>query len=206
MEFLAHLANLPDERETGEARRFMIHFQGLFENEVPWTVIQEWTIRLVEEEAPSVPPDEQLWKFWLLPLRDAVRQIWKSTDTRFKEWGVFRILEKFFLVGDRTVGIGPVLDDREWQLGTLGPPSDSEEALMLLVRRANLTKFCGNSSCETPFFWASRRSQKYCCEPCAAPAQREAKNKWWASHGPEWRKERHQKQERKGGKHGKRSR
>jgi hypothetical protein len=190
-QFLTHLANLPDSPDRPPAVRRLKHLFGdFFEQEIPWTRIHEWVISVEEEDAGELSRDEQLWQFWLLPLRNVVRVIWESTDDRFRRWGIFKVLEKFFSVGDRRLSVGPVHDDVEWHLGSLGPPSLCEEALTLLVRHPALTKLCANSDCQTKYFFAVRRSQKFCSDVCAIPAQRKAKNQWWAAHGPEWRRRR----------------
>jgi hypothetical protein len=68
---------------------------------------------------------------------------------------------------------------------------------------ADRMKYCPNPSCAAPYFIAKRRSQKYCCDTCALPSQREFKRQWWAEHGNAWRKAREalaKKSRRKGGK------
>ena len=49
---------------------------------------------------------------------------------------------------------------------------------------------CGNPNCAAPYFFATRKGQKYCTDSCAAYGQRLAKSRWWAEHGEEWRKKR----------------
>jgi hypothetical protein len=191
--FLAHLANLPDQADARDVHYFKRHFGELFLPEVPWSVVDHWAIRVEEEDVVELSKDERLWKYWLVPLRNAVRVIWVSPDLRIKQWGVFRVLEKYFLVGDRSLSVGPVHDDSEWFVGHLGPPSFCESAMLQLVRFARLTKLCVNPGCQTPYFLASRQSQQYCSEPCALPAQRKSQRKWWAANGPDWRRSRRAK-------------
>jgi hypothetical protein len=38
---------------------------------------------------------------------------------------------------------------------------------------------CPNPACPAPYFFATRKGQKFCSAVCAEPAQREAKRKWW---------------------------
>jgi len=40
----------------------------------------------------------------------------------------------------------------------------------------------------------TKPGQKFCSDPCAAPAKREAKLKWWRRHGRQQRKEKAKKQ------------
>jgi hypothetical protein len=44
-------------------------------------------------------------------------------------------------------------------------------------------RLCRNRACEHPFFIAGRKTQKYCSNPCAAPAKRAAKLRWWVRVG-----------------------
>jgi len=65
-----------------------------------------------------------------------------------------------------------------------------EQALLHLVREANRARYCQNPDCPAPYFFAARRSQKYCSDICALPAQREFKGRWWVEHGNRWREQR----------------
>ena len=181
--FLLQLANLDEEAVP----RFKRRFGDLFFPEVPALLIQNWAIRVEEEDVVDLSADEKLWKYWLLPLRDSVRRLWIS-DERDKRWGTFRILEKYFLIGSSRLAEGPVKDDVEWFLPpNLGPETTCEQIFTYMTGR---TSRCQNASCHTPYFFAIRRSQKYCSDVCAIPAQREFKRKWWAENGPEWRHKR----------------
>jgi hypothetical protein len=117
-----------------------------------------------------LPEDEKFWKYWLLPLRDSVRRLWTS-DERDKRWGTFKILEKYFLIGSSRVAEAPVRDDTEWFLpANLGSETICEHIFTYMTGH---TSRCCNGDCHTPYFFAIRRSQKYCSELCALPAQRE---------------------------------
>lgn len=41
---------------------------------------------------------------------------------------------------------------------------------------------CPNPTCSTPYFFATKKGQKFCSTVCAIPAQRAAKRKWWNEH------------------------
>jgi hypothetical protein len=200
---LEFLANLPDETDARKALYFKLHYWGFFEPEIPLETVREWAQRIEEEdfgaeEEKEKKQKERLWTYWLLPLRNAVRIVWVSSDLRFRQWAIFRILEKFFLVGDPRVSTEPVLADSERFLRGLGPqPSPCEKALMLLVPHPGLTKICENSGCEDRYFWAVRQSQKFCSERCALPAVRLSKRMWWGAHGSDWRRTRKKKQQRR---------
>ncbi len=196
-DFLASLANLPDQSDAPAVRRFNLQFGQLFEPEIPRALILHWAVRGEEEDVIDLSEDERICRYWLLPLRNAVRVVWTKADLRFKQWGVFRILEKYLLVGDRSLSVGPVDDEGEWFIGSLDPPTFCENALMQLVEFATLTKFCRNPECRTPYFLATRESQKFCSGPCAKPAQRSSKRSWWAANGREWRRRREKGQNRR---------
>src|SRR5262249_14737577 len=61
--------------------------------------------------------------------------------------------------------------------------------LLRATKVADRMRYCPTLDCDTPYFLARRRSQKYCSETCAAPAQRQFKKDWWTEHGSKWRKQ-----------------
>jgi len=64
-------------------------------------------------------------------------------------------------------------------------------------------RFRANPDCKAPYFFARRRSQKYCRDLCALPSQKEFKRRWCAEHGEARRKARkasEKKSQRKRGK------
>lgn len=194
---LDDLVNLPD--DSVAAGRFERRFGDMFLPDVPPMLITQWKGRIYEEDAADLSDNDFLWKHWLPSLRNAVRVVWKSPDYRLKHWGVFRILEKYFAIGDRSISSGPVQDSVEWLFGSLGSPIPFELALMRLLKAPQSTRFCANPDCGAPYFWAEHASQRYCSPPCGRRAQRESKRIWWEANGPEWRRARavEQKQRRK---------
>jgi hypothetical protein len=50
-------------------------------------------------------------------------------------------------------------------------------------------RVCQNEKCSARYFIGERKDQKYCSTNCAAPAQREAKRKWWGDNRGKTRKE-----------------
>jgi len=78
-----------------------------------------------------------------------------------------------------------------------------EIALCYCLHSVDRLRVCQNHECNAPYFFAKRRSQKYCSDICALPAQREFKRRWWAEHGEAQRRSRKasvKKPHRKGGK------
>jgi hypothetical protein len=87
---------------------------------------------------------------------------------------------------------------------------ESPAFVLVLLRAlhvADRMRHCPNAACPAPYFIARRRSQKYCSDACALPAQREFKALWWKNYGTEWQRARRakakrgsRKSQRKGGK------
>jgi len=70
------------------------------------------------------------------------------------------------------------------------PEEIADPFVLVLLRALHIAdrlRVCPNQQCPAPYFIAKRRSQKYCSEACALPAQREFKRAWWAEHGAQWR-------------------
>jgi hypothetical protein len=54
------------------------------------------------------------------------------------------------------------------------------EALVYYFRRnGDHALHCPNPDCPAPYFFATKKGQKYCSEKCAEPTQRAAKLRWW---------------------------
>jgi len=83
----------------------------------------------------------------------------------------------------------------------LGQPGESLDGFVMVllyaVKHAHLLRFCANSGCKEPYFVARRGSQIYCSSPCAQPAQKEAKIKWWNEHGAKQREKSRGKKKKK---------
>ena len=180
--FLEGLANLND-GDSG-FRWFQSNFPYVLEDAraAVGSVIQSWAVDTEEEDYKERPFPELLHKYWLLPLRETVRAIWRAPDIRTKQWGVFRISQDFFLQGDPSLSHVPLANTADLYL-QLKPPRPTERLLLEIIRWSELTCCCSNPDCVTPYFIASRRGQKYCTAECSKPAQREFKRKWWAEKG-----------------------
>jgi len=57
-----------------------------------------------------------------------------------------------------------------------------EAAIFHLRQNRKRALHCPNPDCPAPYFFASKKGQKYCSPECAKPAQRESKRRWWAEH------------------------
>ena len=124
----------------------------------------------------SIDPSEQEVN-WIWTLREQLRRVWDQPDQRTREWGVFLLLlTTRGEAGSRHVTLLGFP-------GPLPPPTPFELALLHFVKTADRARHCQNPDCVAPYFFAKRRSQKYCSEVCALPAQRAFKRQWWAEHG-----------------------
>jgi hypothetical protein len=179
---LVALANLPDE---GGLRRLQEEFPYLLKDLNPLTTTMnnfpDADVDCSYYGSPSTP--EEKWKYWLLPLRDTFRALWREPDLRTKQWATFRISQDFFSQGRGDLLRGPFEGSFDIALMGLKPRTSTERLLLEFTELAELTRYCGNPGCPTPFFIARRRSQKYCSCKCSKPAQREAKLKWWRNTG-----------------------
>jgi len=130
-------------------------------------------------------PEEQranhVWR-----LRQLLRHVWDQPDKRTREWGIFLLL--LTTRGEAGSGHITLLGFP----GPLPPPTPFEEALLHFVDIGDRARHCQNPECAAPYFFAARRSQKYCSGECALPAQQESKKRWWDEHGSEWRRTREQ--------------
>lgn len=55
-----------------------------------------------------------------------------------------------------------------------------EAAIFHLRHNRNRALHCPNPECPAPYFFSTKKGQKYCSLECAKPSQRESKRKWWA--------------------------
>lgn len=63
------------------------------------------------------------------------------------------------------------------------PPSivtPVEAAIFHLRRNRKRALHCPNSECPAPYFFSTKKGQKFCSLACAKPSQRAAKRRWWA--------------------------
>jgi hypothetical protein len=170
---------------------------GWFQRRFPY-VLEELTPRIVSmeteygdsEEFPFNAPlgdDKSKFKYWLLPLRATLRAIWRAPDRRTKRWGMFRVSQDFFLQGDHGLLHVPLENSADDVLSGLKAPTRTELLLLHFTRWSDLTRYCDNPECSSPYFIARDPRQKYCSDACAKPAQRECKRNWWAKHGRQQR-------------------
>ncbi len=157
----------------------------------------------------EVPTEEDLARFsrvklgnLLFLLRSMVQSIWRAPNAREREFRAWTFHKLFLDKGAIRFLAAPGVFDH------VAPPSPFEQSLLYLLKAADRARYCGNPNCVAPYFFAKRRSQKYCSDACSQPAQREFKQQWWLEVGKARREARRKAQEkvrakRQRGKHAK---
>jgi hypothetical protein len=182
--FLERLANLePDNARAAEV--FGRTFRDLFPTH---------GVRIVVRPDEPVNPELLFYRassFLTRGVRPVIQKIWREPSARLKEAGFM------LLAGQYMCESGEINAERALRseygldpLSDLSPGLDSFVMVLLhALKNVHLLRYCANPECKEPYFVARRGSQIYCSSPCAEPAQREAKLKWWHERGDARRKE-----------------
>jgi hypothetical protein len=120
-------------------------------------------------------------------LRDFLRRAWQATDPRAREWWCFQIREAYMRkvrLENRVAleGEEAVFDffPRDEDLMPDVPPITAfEAALFHFQHQAKRARRCRNLECPAPYFFASKKNQKFCDTSCSQPARRESNRIWW---------------------------
>ena len=141
------------------------------------------TFYFVGTQAASVNRSPGIELSRITILKGYLEDMW-SPDERTKQYYFFRLVGALASSANKD-GVTP------WRRSKALPlPTPFEDAVQSLARAH--THRCQNPDCPAPYFLATRRAQKYCTEKCAGYGQKEAKKRWWAKQGREWRKTRQQ--------------
>lgn len=115
---------------------------------------------------------------------------WESANLRHFEWYTWKaqmeyefqaasarhnLIEPGITAENRQDAIAAVTESSE-------PPAiitPVEAAIFYLRRNHKRALCCPNPDCPAPYFFASKKGQKYCSPECAKPSQRESKRRWW---------------------------
>jgi hypothetical protein len=150
--------------------------------------VDVWFVRHLamnaEEEKynPSCPDEDLILRYWLVPLRQTLRALWRVQDKMTRTWGMFRISQDWFLQGRRDLIRFPRANDSDL-LGVLRAPSKTERLLSELVDLFEMARFCPNPQCVAPYFIATQPNQKFCGDGCARFGKRESQRRYWAEKG-----------------------
>ncbi len=116
---------------------------------------------------------------------------WESVDLRHFEWYTWRAqMEYEFQAASARhnfleSGVSPEnFPNAAAAIIESGEPPQTitpvEAAIFYLRQNRRRALRCPNPDCLAPYFFASKKSQKYCSPECAKPSQRESKRRWWA--------------------------
>jgi hypothetical protein len=190
--FLEELASMSDERLHDSEHKAVDAFEERYGDIIPYKWLFSTSRKSIEEAAPGsllrlIDPRNLIYS--TPSLRDALRAIWIAPDKRTKEWGVFRLIESAVISDTNPTphSASTTFQIVDGHVLPLPPPTSLEYCLRYLLRNGNRAVVCANAECPAQYFFAGRRSQKYCSEECAQPAQRKFKREWWAKNGEKWR-------------------
>jgi hypothetical protein len=115
----------------------------------------------------------------VINLAKLVRYSWRQPTALDREVGLLSLLQDFVVLHATDPGLAARF---RFQPLTI--------VLLQAIHIADRMRVCGNLECPAPYFIARRRSQRYCTEECAKPAQQAHKRAWWKEHGDAWRRNR----------------
>jgi hypothetical protein len=115
----------------------------------------------------------------ILSLRELLRRAWERPTTQQRETRILEMLLDMSRLYTQATGV---------VFTVIGEPIGI--LLLEAIRSADRMRVCGSTECPAPYFIASRRSQRFCCDACSLPAQREYKRRWWNEHGAVWQAKR----------------
>lgn len=180
-QFLRELVNLhPDGFER---------FQNQFGHLIPPRRLGEGNVWVMDAITNSEynQSKEEIAESTIRDYQQQIRRIWTVSDLRTKRFGIFLIWYQALAFEDPRYTMSLAFPI------PLGPARPFEQVLEYMLTHSDKMRFCGNTECPAPYFFAKRRSQKYCSEACALPAQQAHKRQWWAEHGEEHRESRKMK-------------
>lgn len=191
IKFLEALANLaPDDRSF---QRFRRHYGGWFVMKLPALPAKAGVPMKLEPLTEDSIRDSQRRLVWMP--RNCLRSIWGTLGLESKQRLVAGCLYPLALQTSLYVSFPDpqTFLTSDTPLGEFPPPTALEQAVMFLLRSLDRLYMCRNPRCETPYFVALHRNQRFCSEPCAQVGQRESKHRWWDAKGTRWRKQRAKK-------------
>jgi hypothetical protein len=101
-----------------------------------------------------------------------VADAWAAADPRVRDWQMFTLRMEITRC---------TFPEGYWRW-TPPPSTPLEQALNHLQREWYRARHCPGRNCVARCFFASRKGQKFCSEPCSALAKAEAKRRWWKEH------------------------
>jgi hypothetical protein len=190
--FLTHLANLLP--NANSIASFWKRFGYIIPTRKPIGIERIGLKSKMKREDIQLERFEEEWNNVQLDnLQHQLRTLWCVPDIRTKQYLIFLMWRQ------ELVANNPMYANLHGFPVPLPPPTPFEQVMQYLLSVSDRTLICANPSCYAQYFIAKRRSQKYCSDACAQPAQQQYKLQWWRMHGSEWRaKRKPKKSQRKG--------
>ena len=130
---------------------------------------------------------------WLLvaQVQDSLRAAWDAPDLRRREWFIFQARRSYHwstVIDPIETAMLNTGDERilqklrsELAAARRAVPAltQFERVAYHFHRIADRARHCANPECPAPYFFASKKGQKYCSSKCSAPSQRDQKRRWW---------------------------
>jgi hypothetical protein len=134
-----------------------------------------------------------------------LRRAWDAPDLRKSDWYTRAAQSEYeYLAASARHGVTPLeevmernkdgtvvrrsAEDRakiESALREIGEPpaviTPVEAATFYLQHNRDRALHCPNPECPAPYFFRTKKGQKFCSPECAKPSQRESKRQWWAA-------------------------
>lgn len=133
-------------------------------------------------------PREQL-EIFAPAFRTTLRRLWQEQDLRQRDWYLYRLRDIYhqliltlenpgsFEYGSKESTLLRRLTDRLFQ--DVPRVSPFEAAIFWLQANQSRMLYCQNPMCETPYFFRTKKGQKFCSPECANPVRKESKRRWW---------------------------
>jgi hypothetical protein len=121
----------------------------------------------------------------LVTYRGVLRDIWDTPDARRRDWLIFELRDAY--QRERTQARTEVRETFELMprsglyggyFGAVPEETAFESAMVHLARTTHLLLHCPNVGCAAPYFFRSKKGQKFCSPACADPSRRESKRRW----------------------------
>jgi hypothetical protein len=160
----------------------------------PWEQMSGGSKRVSGHRIQLFGPLEEMQEFERISdLSSHLRSIWSAPTLQAKKFRTLLLHEIVSSAGSPEFLVHPeVVED-------FLPPGPFSQAILHLIESANRALVCENPECPAPLFFRShtKKRQRYCSPKCSGFGQREAKRRWWAAKGEDWRKHHRQDRQRR---------
>lgn len=116
------------------------------------------------------------WHTWTAQKKAQTQDVWAATVGKLN-------IPKARLIGPDDNRAGDTAAFWNFLFDPPEPPTSItpvEAAIFYLRHNRDRALHCPNPECPAPYFFRSKKGQKFCSPECAKPTQRESKRQWWA--------------------------